>query len=722
MSIRILKDENKIILKTKNTTYAMEILHGKFPVHLYYGKSSPNLSLTFESRHRAFSPNYPEYGRNFAPDNEMMEFPFFGYGDFRTTALRVRDLETGSDVTDYVFRKAKKFTGRKEIPGIPCGDADEKTETLELILGDAVTNSELHLYYTIFPECDVISRYFTLINKGDHTLRIEKCMSLSLDLDMENPDLISFHGAHVNERMLYRDPVHCGNRRITSRRGASSHQSNPFIMLVDHKATEERGDAYAFNLVYSGNFLDEIEVDQNNLTRVMLGLGDESFSMLLTPGEDFTSPEAVMTYSAKGIGEASRNMHRFVRAHILPPEAFEKRPVVLNSWEAFYFNIDEALMVDFAKGAASCGMDMLVMDDGWFGARNNDKAGLGDWTPNPAKFPHGLASFVDHVRAQGVKFGIWIEPEMVNPDSDLYRAHPDWVIQAPGREALVSRHQFILDMANPAVLEYLKEIFDKTFEGVHIDYFKWDMNRHMTNTYSPYLPPERQGEAAYRYMLGVYELYRWLCARFPNAMIENCSGGGGRYDLAMMKYSTQIWASDNTHADARTRIQYGSTFGYPTSVMSCHVANHKNSCEDPRRLDYSFRVALNGPLGYEFNVLAASEEAKEAMRKQIKEYRTYEELILRGDFYRLLNPLECDCYAYYFASEDNGEILFTFLQNTGDPKQTAYKLKISRALRDATYRDTVSGMIFSGEELRRGITVQADINDEYAKMYHFVKI
>ena len=633
MSIQIVRDKNQIILKTKRTTYAMEMMYGRFPVHLYYGKSSPKPELAITINHRSFSPNYEELGRDFCPDNNFMEFPFFGNGDYRATALRVRDLKTGCDVTDYTYRRAKKFKGRCDIPGIPCGDADEHTETLEMIFDDEVTQSELHLYYTLFPECDVISRYFTLINKGDHDLQIEKCMSLSLDLPASNWELLSFHGAHNAERQTQREPILHGVRRIASRRGASSHHSNPFIMVADRKTTEERGDAYGFNLVYSGSFLDEIEVDQNSTLRVMTGLGDENFSMLLTPGEQFTSPEAVMTYSDKGLGEASRNMHRFTRAHILPPEVFEKRPVVLNSWEAFYFNIDEKLMIDFAKGAKECGMDMLVMDDGWFGERHKDNAGLGDWTPNAQKFPRGLTSFVENVRAQGVKFGIWIEPEMVNPNSDLYRAHPEWAIQAPSREPLQSRHQLVLDMANPAVLDYLKTTYAKTFAGVHIDYFKWDMNRHMSNVYSNALPPERQKEASFRYMLGVYELFRWFRAQFPNAMIENCSGGGGRYDLAMMKYSTQIWASDNTHADHRTRIQYGSTFGYPTSVMSCHVANHKNSCEIPRRLEYSYRVALGGPLGYEFNVLAASEETKAAMKKQIEEYRTYEDLIQQGGFF-----------------------------------------------------------------------------------------
>ena len=717
MAIKILNEENKIILKTKNTIYAMELLYGKFPVHLYYGKNVKDAELKFNNKYRAFSPYFAEHGSKYSPDTAMLEFPFFGYGDFRPCALRVLDTSTGSDITDYTFRKAKKSRGRKDIPGMPYGEG--ASETLELIFDDAVTKSELHLYYTLFPACDIISRYFTIKNKGKNDLRINKCMSLSLDIPKGNYDIISFHGSHNNERITNREALGRCAHRLTSRRGASSHHLNPFFMITDRKATEDRGEAYGFNFVYSGNYLNEIERDQNGTVRVNVGLGDELFNYLLTPGEEFTSPEAIMTYSAKGIGEVSRNMHRFTRDHILPPERYAKRPVVLNSWEAFSFNINEQIMVDFAKDAVKTGMDMVVMDDGWFGARRNDRAGLGDWAPAPELFPEGLGAFVDKIHAEGINFGIWIEPEMVNPDSELYRAHPDWVLRADGREPLLSRSQLILDMANPEVVEYLKTTLDKCFDGIRIDYFKWDMNRHMSHPVSPYLPAERKGESAYRYMLGVYELFRWINERFPEAMIENCSGGGGRYDLGMMKYSTQIWTSDNTDPDSRIKIQYGSTFGYPTSVMSCHVADHKSSCEDPRLLDFGFRVALNGPLGYELNILEVSDTAKNTMSQQIAEYRKYEKLILKGDLYRLKNPFEDGCYAYYFANNDNTELLVSFLQSNGDSKQKVHKLKISRAIRGVNYRDSISGMEISGDELRRGINVTADKNDHFAKMFHF---
>lgn len=724
MPITLDKKNYRFTLKTDNTMYVMEMLYGKYPVHLYYGKKTSKKDFPNPSFCMAFEAYYEEHGEDFIPDSTTMEYPFYGSGDFRAAALKLRNGTTGGDTTLFTYKNAKKLKGRVDIPGVPCADADENTETLELTLVDEFTKCELKLYYTVFPESDVISRYFVLDNKGKTELSIEKCMSLCLDIPRSGFDVISFYGSHCHERKYQRNATVHGLQSIYSRRGASSHQMNPFMMLVDSKTTEEKGEAYGFNFCHSGNFLNEVEVSAYALTertRVLVGLGQECFKWLLKPGEKFASPEAVVSYSDKGIGQVSRNMHKFIRNHILPKEPYEKRPVVLNSWEAFYFDIDAKLMVDFAKEAAKYNMDMLVMDDGWFGARVNDSAGLGDWFENKERFPNGLKPFAEEVKAQGVKFGIWIEPEMVNPDSDLFRAHPDWIQKTPGYEPLLWRTQYVLDMANPEVIQYLKDTFTKVFKDVPIDYFKWDMNRHLTTVYSNALPPERQGEAAYRHMLGVYELFRWLREFYPNAMVENCSGGGGRYDLGMMKYSTQIWTSDRTDPKWRTIIQHGSTYGYPTTTMSCHVA-HVEDCRNPRFLDYRFRVAMNGPIGYELNVLDLDETIKQTMSKQVDEYRLYEELILRGDFYRLLNPVTDDMrYAYYFVNDDNSQILMTYLQNEGDAKKTKYKLKVSRADKDAVYTDRIGGGKYTGAELRAGIIVESDTEEQYSKMFWFCK-
>ncbi|MBR0449838.1 MAG: alpha-galactosidase [Clostridia bacterium] len=715
MSVIISSD--KITIETKNTLYVIKMLEGVLPIHLYYGKKISEDRLPDIDKSRPFSPYFKIDNREYSLDNLKQEFSFYGYGDFRATALRVLDLSSGSDITDYTFKEAKSFVGRKELNGLPYSEGE--CETLELVYEDSVTESELCLYYTVFYDTDVISRYFVLKNNGNKELKILKAMSLSLDLPDGEYDLISLRGRYARERTAHRDPIYGGNHRIMSRRGASSHHFNPFFMVTDRNADEESGDAYAFNFVYSGSFLDEIELGQDGL-RIMTGLGDECFSYLLKSGESFNSPEAVMTYSENGIGQASRNMHSFVRDAILPKSNNKKRPIVLNSWEAVYFNIDQDVMLDFAEEAAKVGIDTFVMDDGWFGARRSDNAGLGDWTPTPEIFPDGLGAFVEKVHAKGIDFGIWIEPEMVNPDSDLYRAHPEWVLRDEKREPLRSRHQLVLDMANPQVVEYIKESLDKCFDGMDINYFKWDMNRNISNAISPYLPIERKGETQFRYMLGVYELFGWFKKRFPDAMLEKCSGGGGRYDLGMMKYSTQIWTSDNTEAKYRVHIQHGSSYGYPMSTMSCHVSNCHGQCEDERMLDYCFKVAINGPLGYEFNILKAEQSVKDAISKQIAEYREYEELILNGDFYRLKNPSVDRCYAYYITNADKSEILLSYLQNNVESDEIEHVLKISCAKSEFNYRNTLTNEIFSGSALKEGIIVKADTVERYGLIWHFV--
>lgn len=719
MSVKYIEDEKKFILETENSCYVMQILYGRFPVHLYYGAKTDLSGMNYVNPYKSFSPYFESYGTEYSPDVGMSEYSYFGCGDFRITPLRIQN-KNGDSVTHFTYRSHRIFDGRREIDGLPFASADKSTQTLELALEDSVSGCEMQLYYTVFEKENVISRYVRIENKSGSDVKIEKLMSLMLDLPSCEYDMISLYGAHNAERSFQRVPLFHGVQSVMSRRGASSHQYNPFIALCSKGAAERSGDVYGFNFVYSGDFLDEVEVDQTCGTRVQIGLGSENFTWLLESGQSFISPEAVMTYSSCGLGGMSSNFHRFVRKHILPPEPFERRPVVLNTWEACYFNIDEKEMLRFAKSAADAGIDMLVMDDGWFGARNNDRAGLGDWYANAEKFKNGLKSFADNVKAYGIKFGIWIEPEMVNPDSDLYRAHPDWCIQCRGRESMLSRNQLVLDMSNPKVLKYLKDSFAKAFDGVGIDYFKWDMNRHMSQVGSPALAPERQGETSYRYMLGVYDLYRWFAEHFPDAMIENCSGGGGRYDLGMMKYSTQIWTSDNTWPKKRMKIQYSSTLAYPTCVMSCHVSNPKNICENPDELRYRWHVALNGALGYEMHLPNASDAIKSTVKEQVEKYREYEHLILKGEFHRILSPFDSNYYAYYFTDSDYAEFLLSFEQSYGEsPVRLA--LALPEADIGAMYRDTVSGQVFEGSALAKGITVKTSERDPYSVMWHFVK-
>ncbi len=715
MPIIFIKKSRQFIIHTANTTYAFDIVKDKYLRHIYYGKKKKKI-VPEDPKGYSFSPFLIENGYKFSPDTLPCEISFFGSGDFRSTSLRINSDGTG--VTDFTYDSYRIYSGRTSLDGLPEAEADEDTQTLEIKMLDTVSGCILFLYYTVYPEKDIIGRYIKIENRGIASVKIESCASLELPITRPDLDMISFWGGHVRECNLQRVPLHHGVQSVFSRRGASSHQYNPFFALCSHSANEERGDVYGFNFIYSGSFANEVELDQTGTAKVMISLGKDTFGYTLEPGESFTSPEAVMTYSARGIGKMSRNFHNFTRYNIMPAAALAPHPVVLNTWEACYFNIDEEKLIRFAEEARKTGFDMLVMDDGWFGKRNHDRAGLGDWFENREKFPRGLAAFANEIKARGVKFGIWIEPEMVNPDSDLYRAHPEWALRVPGREPLQSRQQLVLDMSNPEVVDYLISLFDKTFAGVPIDYFKWDMNRHLSNVGSSALPPEKQNEVSFRYMKGVYRLLKWFGERFPNAVIETCSGGGGRYDLGMMAYGIQIWTSDNTNPYARTMIQSAAMTGYPAATMSCHVSTPKG---DLRSLDYRYKVALGGMLGYELNILEMSDEIRSDISAQITEYRQFEHLMRLGDYYDLASPFKYDYSAYYYVNSDNSEILLTVIEKSGAKPNNTKRLKLSRAVADAVYTDIRTGKDYTGEELRRGISVEITGQKDTAGIFYFKK-
>ena len=714
MSIRFDKEKNIFLLTTKNTAYAFEIYGGKYLRHLYYGKKTRNID-SLPQRYFSFSPYPEDLGEKYSPDLFSSEYAFWGTGDFRTPSLRLKGAD-GTGVTDFTYSSYRIFRGRHDLDGIPSARADEKTRTLEITMKDSVTSSVLKLCYTVFSDSDVISRYIILTNKGKADISIEKCMSLTLDLERSDLDMVSFWGTHLHECTYERAPLTHGLRSITSRRGATSHHYNPFFALCSHKASEGFGDVYAFNFVYSGSFLCEVEVDQQCHTRVSVGLGSENFGYTLSKGESFISPEAIMSYSNTGFDKLTNNLHNFTRSHILPERAIlEPHPIVLNTWEGCVFNINRQLLLDFADEAVKLGFDMVVMDDGWFGQRTSDRAGLGDWYENRERFPEGLGELVRSVKAKGIKFGIWIEPEMVNPDSELYRAHPDWCLHIPSRSPALSRNQLVLDMSRPEVIEYLKNSFKETFRDIPLDYFKWDMNRHLSDVGSAALPPEKQNEVYFRYMKGVYSLLDWFVSEYPDAVIETCSGGGGRYDLAMMTYGIQIWTSDNTNPYDRTNIQASALMAYPAATMSCHVSDPKGSL---RSLDYRYKVAVAGMLGYEFDIMKMSEEIKKVIAKQIKEYRRFERLMRRGNYHSVASPTKNDYSAYYYINGDRNEILLTLIEKKGCKKGETRRLKIKDAIPGVTYTDKYSGVSFSGDDLRRGITLPLSGEDDSAYLFY----
>ena len=713
MSINFIPEKNQFILNTRNTTYAFEVAEGRYLRHLYYGKRTEDV-VSPPPKGKSFSPNLKALGTKWSPDTMLGEMSFYDSGDFRIDALRIKG-EDGTSVTDFVYDSYRIFYGRESLDGLPEARADGETETLEITMTDEVTDCKLFLYYTVFADTDVISRYIALENRGACHVTIQKCMPLCVDIDRDDLELVSLWGTYGKECNLQRLPLIHGISSIRSERGTSSHQHNPFLALCAQNATEEKGDVYGFNFVWSGSFLNQVERDQMGYTRVLMGLGDTAFSYLLKNGERFVSPEAVMTYTCGGIGQMSRQFHKFIREHILPREALLPHPVVLNTWEACYFNIDHELLVEFSAESAKVGFDMLVMDDGWFGARECDNAALGDWYVNEKKFPEGLKCFVRKIKDNGVKFGIWIEPEMINPNSDLYRAHPDWCLRVEGREPLVSRNQLVLDMSNPAVIEYLKDIFSKTFDGVELDYFKWDMNRHLCGVGSAYLTRERQGETRFRYMKGVYALLSWFREKFPDAVIETCSGGGGRYDLGMMCYGIQIWTSDNTNPYIRTDMQAAALRAYPAATMSCHVSNPKDNLKS---LDYRFKVAVGGMLGYELNILNMSDEIKAQMREQVRMYKEFEHIVRLGDYYCLASPDQYPYSAYLYSYKEGSEILMTVIERTKCPKGSTKLLRL-RTAKAQTYTEIYSGKIYSGAELRHGIRIPLTGEPDSASLMYF---
>ncbi len=717
MSITYFGENKLFVIDTKNTTYAFDILHGSFLRHLYYGKTkTPPFDV--KEYGAPCTPYRNMENGSYRPMLHMHEFSLFDGGDFRGASLNITG-GNGTPVTEMVYEGYRIFNGRESLGILPSARADGETETLEIKLCSRSNGCVLYLYYTVFADTDVISRYLRLENCGEGRARIEKCMPLLLDLDRSDLDAINLHGAANKECQYQRSRLIHGIHSTLSRRGTSSHQHNPFLALCSHNATEERGDAYGFNLVYSGCFLNEVEVDEFNRTRVTMGLGGDYFSYLLEEGESFTSPETVMTYSRSGLGGMTRNMHAFIRRYILPPEAMKHHPVVLNTWEACYFRIDGEKLLSFADEAKKVGIDMLVVDDGWFGARNNDRAGLGDWYENREKFPRGLKAFAADVRARGLGFGIWIEPEMVNPDSDLYRAHPEWCLKAKDAPFLYSRSQMVLDMSDDAVVEYLKESFEKVFGDAEIDYFKWDMNRYLCAVGSDTLPVERQGEVRFRYMLGVYKLLGWFRERFPKAVIETCSGGGGRYDLGMMSYGFQIWTSDNTDPYARTEIQYGALTAYPAATMSCHVSDPKGSLSS---LDFRYKVAVGGMLGYELNILKMSDEVKSAIAKHVEEYRSFEHIIRTGDYYRLVPPVKNRYTAYYYVMPDKSELLLSVIETADGKGGRTKKLKLGAVDGGAEYVDVYTGDRYKGSELKKGIAVDLDGTPDSAKLFYMKRV
>ncbi len=704
MAILFKQDTNQFYLHTNHSTYIIELLDGRIPLHAYWGKSLESFPsmMQWESSYSSMFLAWDtgiEHSHYNTTGVLPLEYPVYGSGDMRDPAFQAQFAD-GSRVMRLEYAGHTVTDGKPALPGLPAtyAKADE-AQTLELQLKDALSGMRVYLQYTVFPAYDAITRSTRVVNGGKEDIRLLQVASASVDFYDADFDMIHLPGRWACERSVERRPLIHGVQRADSKRGASSHYQNPFFALVSHDTTEVTGDAYGFNLVYSGNFAAGAEKDAYEMVRGTIGINPFDFSWLLEPGESFQSPEAVLVYSADGIGEMSRRFHRLYRDHLLRGKyQYAERPVLLNNWEGTYWDFTEDKLLEIAAGGKKMGVDMLVLDDGWFGKNRMDELGdIGDWVVDRRKLPNGLKSLAENVNAMGLKFGLWFEPEVFSMNTDMYAAHPDWCIHVEGRPRTKWRHTLNLDYSRPEVCEYIIQAVSDVLSSAPISYVKWDYNRNISEPGSPALPPQRQQEVHHRYMLGLYYVMETLTTRFPDVLFEGCSGGGGRFDPGMLYYMPQIWTSDDTDPEERLYIQTGTSLAYPAVTMSAHLSaspNHQTHRASPFKLRGD--VAMAGQFGYELDPAKMTDEEIAAAQEQIAFYKKYRHIVQQGDMYRLVSPFDEPFAAWQFISPDNQTtMLYTFVI-TGKPYQPPKRVKLQALEADATYVDDITGEEYTG--------------------------
>lgn len=696
-------------LTTAHTTYQMQADAQGYLLHLYYGaRTAGEMDYLLNYGDRGFSgnPNSAGSDRTYSLDALPQEYPSLGTGDFRNYALNIENAD-GSQCCNPVYITHEIAAGKYTLKGLPFVRAEEnEAETLKIILEDPVTKVELHLLYGVLEKEDIITRSVIIKNAGKAPVTVKKAQSACLDFLHGDYDLIKFYGRHAMERNMERMPVSHESTRIGSRRGTSSHQYNPGVILAGKNTNEDSGSCYGMLFVYSGNFLVEAEKDQYDQTRIQMGLTDELFAYPLEAGAEFTAPEVILSYTNKGLSRLSQQYHHCIMNHICQGKyVHANRPVLINSWEAAYFDFTGDTIVELAKEAKALGIDMVVMDDGWFGKRNDDNSSLGDWYVNEEKLGGTLTKLIERVNAEGVKFGIWIEPEMVSEDSDLYREHPDWAITIPGRKPVRSRNQLVLDFSRKEVRDEIFKRICAVLDQGNVEYIKWDMNRSLADIYA--------SNVTYDYVLGVYDFLEKLTNRYPDILIEGCSGGGGRFDAGMLYYTPQIWCSDNTDAINRTRIQYGTSFFYPVAAMGSHVSavpNHQTG----RVTSMHTRgvAAMSGTFGYELNPALLNAKEKAEIRAQLAQYREYQELIREGNYYRLSNPFQDNFAAWMVVSDDRSKALVSVIRLTAEANPPAAYVTLKGMEEDAFYREKTTGKVYPGAALMEaGILLPAAMSE-----------
>ena len=715
-------------LTTKNTMYQMKVDELGVLEHTYYGKKMEYMDMHYGVEcdfGASFSPNpgdYPEGKWAYSYNALHQELSCAGIGDYRLTAMGVRNGD-GSFAAEPRFVSASIEQGKYSLEGLPAFYGED-AKTLVVTLKDTVHDIYFHLYYGVFEEYDLITRSVVVENKTNESIKLEKAMTLTLDLPCGSYDMVYFHGRHTRERMFERTSIKHSQVSVASMRGASSHMENPFVIVCDKNANEDFGSVWGIGLVYSGNFLISAEKNLQEKTRVVAGINPENFNFEVASNDKFTCPEVAMVYSGEGFGKMSNSFHKAIRNNLCRGKFKNAtRPVLINNWEGTYFDFNADKLVAMAHEAKKMGVELFVMDDGWFGARDNDRCALGDWTPNENKLQGTLSELAKRINDEGMKFGIWFEPECISEDSDLYRAHPDYAFAMPGRKPQVSRNQFVLDFSRKDVVENIYNQLVKVLDSANIAYVKWDFNRHITDLYSVALPSNKQGEVYHRYMLGLYELLEKITSKYPDILFESCSGGGGRFDMGMLYYMPQVWTSDNSDAIDRLKIQYGTSFAYPVSTMGAHVSvcpNHQNARVTP--LTTRGNVAYFGTYGLELDVTKMTEEEKCEIARQIKEFKKYYELIQRGDYYRLISPFtpEESLYcAWETVKPDGSEAIVCAVRYETDACTAPEYVKVKGLCPDKMYRINGEDKVYTGAALMNiGFMLQYDFCSFPSRLYH----
>ena len=697
MSVIFNEQEQSFTLSNGRIQYVMQLFLEGYLGHIYFGKALKhfNIKRAFYQTEREGAPNPGKHAdaRTFSLDVLPQEYSVYGSGDFRIPALEAT-LANGTSTLDIRYHSHRIFEGKSDLTGLPSSyaSADQAT-TLEITMREVAGDLEVVLSYTIFKDIDVITRHAVIRNIGSETVALRRAASFTLDFPTEEMDRIHLWGKHAFERNVERTPLTHGIEISASSRGATSHQHQNFLAVCDRTATEFSGDVYAASLVWSGNFEAATEVNSFGNTRMVMGINSFDFKWMLNAGESFTTPEAVLVFSSEGLNGMSQNFHRFVRNHIVRGEHRDApRPVLVNSWEAAYMDFTEDSIVRFAEDAVKLGAELIVLDDGWFGVRDKDNCSLGDWTEiNTKKLPNGIKGLCDRIHGLGAKFGLWVEPEMVNPDSNLFRAHPDWAIGVPDHERYQQRNQYVLDLSRKEVRDYIVDSICEVLGSAEIDYVKWDMNRNLTDIGSWGYGKKQQQEIATRFVLGVYDIMQRITSAFPHILFESCAGGGRRFDMGILSYMPQTWTSDNTDEVCRQKIQYGTSMIFPPITMGCHVSacpNHQVGRTTP--MLSRFVCAMSGSFGYEMDLGKLSEEEQKEVAGHIALYKELRNTIQFGNFYRLMSPFEGNGNetAWQFVSQDGSEVILMYFRNLCQPQGNIRKIRLTGLDENATYKVT----------------------------------